>query len=182
VSSLDAFAENLKVWLRLYHQKEDRWLKHAAMVRVLEVFERFGEASGGEVDGLLAPVMQEYQRGLVDLINGRNPEIFRAAPRDGKRPPKADDIQPQVHAALYANRRMQVPGIDKKKAIREAAEKFHFKPQSVRYWLRQATDGNAPWAALFDFDRRVLTAKYPNLPERQAAALLKAHRQGVKKV
>jgi hypothetical protein len=180
IDNPDAFKADLERLLKTYREKGDRWVKHAAFIQLLKVFERFVEAWDKETYELLAPVMQEYERGLVDLINGRNPEIFRAAPRRGKRWPKADDIQPQARVGLYVDRKM-VAGVDKETAINEAARKFHCKAGSVAYWLRQATDGSAPWAALFDLDRRVLTVKYPDSPERQAAALLKAHRQGQKK-
>lgn len=181
IDNPDAFKADLKKYLTLYREKDDRWLKHAAFANVLEAFGRFVEAWDAEIHKLLTPALQEYRRGLVDLINGRHSETFTPAPRKGRRPSSAADVQPQARAALYADRRMQV-GIDKNTAIKEAARKFKFDAGSVAYWLRQATNGEeSARTVIFKHDLLILTAKYPNSPGRQAAFLFEAHRQAQKK-
>jgi hypothetical protein len=182
IDNSDASKPDIKTLLELYCKQGDRWAKHYIFIDLLKAFGCFVEAWDKETHELLEPVLHEYCCGLVDLINGRHSDLFTPAPRKGRRPSSAFDLQPQAHAALYAYLRMQIPGIETDMALKEAARKFGFDQGSVNYWLRQATNGKeSPWTAIFELDRRILDDKFPNSPERQAAFLLKAHRQAEKK-
>ena len=182
IDNPEVFKADLERWLAIFHDKgRDIHVRRTALIKVFEALDHFFAASDEAIQKMLEPVLRQLWKGLADLANGRQPDIFKPAPRKGKRPPRADDLQPQARAALYMH--LKVPELGKDKARAEAGRKFGFDAESVDYWRDQATNGdeNGPWTALFQQNLRVLTAKHPNSPGKQAAALLDAHKRSLRR-
>jgi hypothetical protein len=173
VTDLETFKADLLRWLAICHDNDrDVYVKYAALIRIFQAFENFVQAWDDEVYEKLAPVLREHSKKLANVINGR--QAFKPAPRKGKRPPSAEDLQAQSRAALYMD--LRVPEIGKEEAAKEASRKFRefgFSAESVNYWRDQATYGDeTPWSALFQHNLQIVTAQHPNSPQKQAKALL----------
>jgi hypothetical protein len=182
IDNPEVFKAGLERWLAIFHDKSrDIHVRRTALIAVFEALDHFFAASDEVIHKMLEPVLRQLCEGFADLANGRQSEIFKPAPHKGKRRPWAGDLQPQARAALYMH--LKVPGLGKDKARAEAARKFEFDATSIDYWRDQAMNGdeNGPWTALFQQNLRVLTAIHPNSPEKQAAALLDAHKRSLRR-
>jgi hypothetical protein len=175
VTKLQDFKADLLRWLETCNdESRDIYVQHAALIKVLEAFVRFAEVWDDEVYEKLAPVLNKHCKELANLINGRQPEAFTRAPRKGKPPPDATLVQAQARAAVYMH--LRVTEIGKDRAKNEASRKFKLDPHSIEYWREHAMKGVLPWAELFRHDLAMLRAQHPT-PEKQAKALLDAHRR-----
>lgn len=183
IKNIEAFKEDLERGLSHYSNC-DLSIKRTGIMAQLSALQNLAKASikGSEesmmrllepVDGLIAA--------LHNLNNGRRSEMLAPSLRNGKRGALIEDVPHQARAAVYMDRRMQVPGIDKKTAMGQAARKFRVDAKSVAYWREQAMAGDQtePRTALFHHIMNIVTAKNPNSPEKQAQTVLHAHRRSV---
>lgn len=179
IKNPEDFKRDLELESANYREAREISTKREALIKQLLALDHFASAAFEEAYEMLAPVRQ-LCKALGDLNAGRRSEMFIPSPRDGKRPPRSTDIQAQSRAAVYMH--IQVPALGKGAARTKAAEKFGFDAKSIDYWRDQAMMGDADgtWTALFHQTLRVLTAQHPNSPERQAQALLKAHKRALR--